>query len=51
VSNRRAIAVSAVFTAFLVVTYLGVLALGQIRLPSRPDPPGVVSSGGVDQAQ
>lgn len=40
VSNKRAIAISVLFTAFLAVTYLGVIALGQLRLPWRPDPAG-----------
>lgn len=40
ISNRRAILISIVFTAFLVVTYLGTIALGQLRLPWRtPEPP------------
>jgi uncharacterized membrane protein len=39
VSNRRALAISAVFAAFLAVTYLGTIALGQLRLPRRPPPP------------
>lgn len=36
VSNRRAIAISVLFSAFLAVTYLGMIALGRLRLPSRP---------------
>jgi len=36
ISNRRTIAVSALFSAFLAVTYLGAIALGQLRLPWRP---------------
>ncbi len=34
-SNKRAIAVSIIFTSFLVVTYGGIVALGQIRVPER----------------
>ncbi len=52
ISNRRAIAISAVFTAFLLVTYLGTIALGQLRLPSRGAPPEPESvKVGVDQPQ
>lgn len=38
VSNRRTIAISLMFTAFLIVAYLGTIALGQLRLPRRGDP-------------
>lgn len=40
ISNKRAIAISVIFTAFLAVTYLGTIALGQLHLPRRPPPPG-----------
>ncbi|MFN8053381.1 MAG: DUF1361 domain-containing protein [Acidimicrobiales bacterium] len=46
VSNRRTIAISVVFTAFLVVTYLGTIALGQMRLPWRADPPDRAPASG-----
>lgn len=36
-SNQRTIAISIVFAAFLTVTYVGVVALGQITLPERSD--------------
>jgi len=39
VSNGRAIAISVIFSAFLAVTYLGMIALGQLRLPWRPPAP------------
>ena len=39
VSNGRAIAISVIFSAFLAVTYLGMIALGQFRLPWRPPAP------------
>jgi uncharacterized membrane protein len=53
VSNKRAIAISAVFTAFLLVTYLGTIALGHLRLPWRGPPPSdrPSRSGGVDQPE
>ena len=38
-SNGRAIAISVIFSAFLAVTYLGMIALGQLRLPWRPPAP------------
>jgi uncharacterized membrane protein len=39
ISNQRAIAISAVFTGFLIVAYLGTIALGQMHLPQRGEPP------------
>lgn len=38
-SNQRAIAISVLFTAFMVVAYLGIVAIGQLRLPRRGAPP------------
>ena len=35
-SNGRTIAISVVFSAFLAVTYLAMVAIGQLTLPSRP---------------
>ena len=34
-SNPRAIAVSVMFTTFLIVTYLAIVTLGQLRVPER----------------
>ncbi|MFN8053622.1 MAG: DUF1361 domain-containing protein [Acidimicrobiales bacterium] len=39
-SNKRTIAISLLFTAFLVVAYLGTVALGNLRLPARGPAPG-----------
>jgi len=39
VSNSRTLAISAVFAAFLTVTYVGTIALGRLVLPWRPPPP------------
>lgn len=36
-SNAKAIAVSALFSGFLVVTYLGQVALGRLEVPERHD--------------
>lgn len=38
ISNRRAIGVSLLFSAFLVVTYTAVVSLGQMRVPRRDTP-------------
>lgn len=40
ISNGRTIAISILFSAFLAVTYLGTIALGQLVLPRRPATPG-----------
>ena len=42
ISNQRAIAVSLLFALFLIVFYLATVALGQLHLPTRRDPPDSV---------
>lgn len=45
VSNGKAIGISVLFSAFLAVTYLGTIAIGQLALPWRPPPPSTDSAG------